>query len=441
MWLLPAFSLLGNAAARIYYRLTVAGEPIPRHGPVLLVANHPNSLFDPVLVVAAAGRPVRFLAKVPLFSDAKIGWIIRAVGAIPVYRRVDEPAAMGQNVDMFRAVCGELSKKEGRGAAIGIFPEGLSHSEPSLASLKTGASRIALGAYGKRPRVFPIIPIGIVLRQKGAFRSEALLVLGEPISWDDLAPRGVEDHDAVRELTGRVEAGLRQVTVNLDQWEDRPLVECAEEIWATERGSDGDPASRLARLEAATSILGQLRREPNGPEASLIREVRNHHRRLKLLHFRPSDLSADVRLQAGVRWATGRLYLIGLPVVLTAVAGHICFWPPYRLTGLIADSLRPTHDRRATYRLLTGMMLYSLWVILLSGIVALWKNLAAGLLGLLVIPLLGIFGRRIRERWKAAWDDMRRFVLLRSPTAFIRDLKEQQRVLADRLEAVYRRRR
>ena len=46
-------------------------------GPVLLVANHPNSLFDPALVLATAGRRVRFLAKAPLFDDWRVAWIVK----------------------------------------------------------------------------------------------------------------------------------------------------------------------------------------------------------------------------------------------------------------------------------------------------------------------------------------------------------------------------
>ena len=147
MWLFPAFSVVCNAAARICYRFTVAGERVPTTGPVLLVANDPNSLLDPVLVSAAARRPVRFLAKAPLFTDRKVGWIVRASGAIPIYRRVDNPEAMDGNVDTFRAVHHALAG----GAAIGIFPEGLSHSEPGITPLKTGAARIALGTLAQHP--------------------------------------------------------------------------------------------------------------------------------------------------------------------------------------------------------------------------------------------------------------------------------------------------
>ncbi|MDQ3556229.1 MAG: 1-acyl-sn-glycerol-3-phosphate acyltransferase, partial [Gemmatimonadota bacterium] len=142
MWLLPVFGHLASLAARTFYHLRISGEPPPSAGPVLLVANHPNSLLDPALVAAAARRPVRFLAKAPLFSDPRVGWLVRGSGAVPVYRRADDPSAMGRNDDTFRAVWEALAL----GDAVGIFPEGTSHSAPGLVTLKTGAARIALGA-------------------------------------------------------------------------------------------------------------------------------------------------------------------------------------------------------------------------------------------------------------------------------------------------------
>ena len=142
MWLLPFLSRFGQLAVRTFYRFEVVGEPVPADGAVLVVANHPNSLIDPGAVAATARRPVRFLAKAPLFSDPLVGWLIRASGSIPVYRRQDDPGQLERNEEMFRAVHGALES----GSAVALFPEGRSHSDPSLSELKTGAARIALGA-------------------------------------------------------------------------------------------------------------------------------------------------------------------------------------------------------------------------------------------------------------------------------------------------------
>src|SRR5687768_17245052 len=115
---------------------------------------------------------------------------------------------------MFRAVHDALAE----GAAVGIFPEGLSHSDPSLAPLKTGAARIALGTFAAHGVRVPIIPVGTVFRDKNVFRSEALVTVGQPIAWDDLSPDAGGDGRAARELTQRIEQALRDVTVNLEQW-------------------------------------------------------------------------------------------------------------------------------------------------------------------------------------------------------------------------------
>jgi glycerol-3-phosphate O-acyltransferase / dihydroxyacetone phosphate acyltransferase len=203
MWLLPVLDRVCSVAARSYYRLYIEGERVPGEGPVLLVANHPNSLFDPALVAAAAGRPVRFLAKEPLLHHPGIGWLIRASGAIPIYRMQDDPSSVHRNDESFRAAHEALAG----GAAIGMFPEGISHHLPTLAPMKTGAARIALGAVSRIGHSFPIVPIGLTFRGKEHFRSDALVLVGSAIEWEDLVD-GARSPGTVRELTRRIAAAL-----------------------------------------------------------------------------------------------------------------------------------------------------------------------------------------------------------------------------------------
>ncbi len=430
MWLLPVFAVLARLAARIYYRVRFAGAPVPPKGPVLLVANHPNSLLDPTLVVASAGRPVRFLAKAPLFSDRKIGWLVRAAGAIPVYRRSDDPTLMSHNEDAFRAVFGAL----GSGAAVGIFPEGVTHSEPAMEPLRTGAARIALGAAEETGRAFPIIPVGLSFREKDTFRSDAFVVRGAPLQWDDLATRGPEDAIAVRELTSRIDDALRAVTVNLNSWEDRPLVECAVRIWEAERGTPSREAERLARMEFTTSVLAGVRARGDEGGLELADDVRRHDRRLARLGLRPSDLAADVRTGRGARWAARRLHLLMPLGIVLAVVGAALFWIPYQLTGIIVNRLRAEQVVRSTWKLLYGIVLYAIWLLTLVIVAGTTFGWPGALLTLVLVPVVAITGLQVREHWRSAWSDARRFFLLRSRRSMIEKLRDQQRDLAFRLE-------
>jgi 1-acyl-sn-glycerol-3-phosphate acyltransferase len=436
MWLAPGFSLIANAAARIYYRLNLAGERVPARGPVLLVANHPNALIDPLLVCAAARRPVRFLAKAPLFDDAKTGWMVRAVGAIPVYRRQDGPTLMDRNADMFRAAHEAL----GRGAAVGIFPEGQSHSEPSLAQLRTGAARIVLGTLAAHGVRVPIVAVGLVFYEKAIFRSPALVVVGEPVPWDDVGARGGQDAEAVRALTERIGEALREVTLNLERWEDRPLVETAVAIWDAEFESVLDRAQRVRRLEATTRILADLRREPDAGWDALVRDVGAHRRRLKRLRLSPKWLGARADLAAGVRWAVSRYVLVMPLAVLLGVAGFVLFFPPYRLTGFLVDRLHLEADERSTWKLMLGAATYAAWLLVLAAGAGLrWGPPAVPAL-LLAAPAVGMAGLLIRERWRGAWSDARKFLLLRSRRDLIATLRAEQRGLAELLKTLYQER-
>ncbi|HWP37708.1 MAG TPA: 1-acyl-sn-glycerol-3-phosphate acyltransferase [Gemmatimonadales bacterium] len=433
MWLLPVFSHVANAAARVYYRLTIAGERVPATGPVLLVANHPNSLVDPIVVCAAAGRPVRFLAKAPLFADPKTGWMVRAVGAIPVYRRSDDPALVDRNQDMFRAVYAELA----HGAAVGIFPEGRSHSEPSLSELRTGAARIVLGTLEAHGVTVPIIPVGLVFRQKDVFRSSAVAIVGAPVPWADVAGGGLSDQEGVRAVTERIGSALRQVTLNLERWEDRPLVEGAVDIWDAEQGSAGDPVTRVERLEVTTRILADLRRHPDPRWSDLTRDVRAHLRRLGRLRLTPASLHYPTDIRTGVAW-TARRFHLALPLALAfAVAGFLLFIVPYQVTGTIVNRMRLEPDTRSTWKLLLGLAIHGAWVGLLTATAALRWGPRAGVLVAICVPLVGIVGLRVRERWRGAWVDARRFFALRSRRELIAALREGQRDLAERFRVLY----
>lgn len=423
---------LAGVLARVYYRLRVAGEAVPATGPVLLVANHPNSLLDPILVTVAAGRSVRFLAKAPLFHDRKTAWLVGLGRAIPVHRRQDDPGQMARNSEMFEAVHAAL----GSGDAVGLFPEGLSHSGPALEPLRTGAARIALGAAAIIGREFPIIPVGLVYRSKDVFRSRALVLRGAPLEWGDLAGCGAEDPIAVRGLTERISVALRRQTVNLQSWRDRPLVETAVRIWEVEQGAQGGAQERLSHLTETTRVLAWVRASGDPAGMRLADEVGRFGARLERLGLRPADLGADVSGRRGLRWGLARLPLI-LPLsIVVGLIGWLLFLIPYRVTGLIVDRFKLGADTRSTWKALIGSAVYIAWMIAL--VVVAWLALGGWwvLLVLAGLPLLGLFGLQLRERWRGAWGDARRFVLVRGRSSLMASLRERQSELGNQLDSL-----
>jgi hypothetical protein len=320
----------------------------------------------------------------------------------------------------------------------GIFPEGLSHSEPALAPLKTGAARIAFGGSALLGRAFPVVPVGLTFREKDVFRSEAMVLVGEPVSWDDLVPAGADDTEAVRALTERIAAGLRTVTVNLERWHDQPILECALSVWEAERGLASQPPEYVNRLELTTRILAAVRSgdEPEATELAAL--VERHGRRLERLGLRPGDLRADVRLARGLSWAARRVPLVLPFAAVLGLAGFVLFWAPYRLTGWAVDRLDRPADQRATYKLLFGTAIYGLWVLAGAAVAAATVHVLAGAAVLVIVPLVGMAGVVVRERWRGAWTDARRFLLLRSRRRLRDALRERQRALATRLDAMYR---
>jgi 1-acyl-sn-glycerol-3-phosphate acyltransferase len=431
MWMHGALPWMSRMASHGYYRVTVGGAEPPHEGPELIVANHTNSLLDVAFVVLASRRRVRFMAKAPLFTYPGLGWLVKAVGSVPVYRRQDDPKLVAQNLDTFRDVYAAIAD----GYALGIFPEGVSHSASHLQPLKTGAARIALGAAEKLGgRAFPIVPIGMVFADRQTFRSKALVVVGTSPQWDDLAGRGTKDREAARELTRRIEASMRAVTLNLHDWSDETIVRVAEAVWGAEFEAAADQASRVERLAVITKALAQLRLGDDGTWRSVARELRAHDRVLGRIGLTPGTLRSDTEARTAIPWLLHRLPLLLMTPV--AAAGLLLFWLPRELAGRIGtwQSKKEGDDSIPTFRVMYGGVIFGIWFVLLgvaSGIAAGWL---AGIVTFLIMPPFALAALAVAESRRFVWQSIRRFFILRRHPERVAALRQRQHALAQRLK-------
>lgn len=424
--LMPAISRIGCHA---YYRLTVSGPEVPKHGPVLLVANHTNSLMDPALVTVASRRLVRFMAKAPLFVHPGIGWLVKAVGSVPVYRQMDDPKLVSQNFDSFRDVHAALAE----GFAVGIFPEGISHSASRLQPLKTGAARIAIGAAERIGHAFPIVPMGLVFRDRRTFRSPARVIVGESCAWDDLAARGLGDKEAVRELTRRIDASMRAVTLNLHDWRDEQLVRAAESVWHAEFGASRDPRDQMERLHVTADALARLRLGGDSDWRRVARELRSHDRILARLGLTPGTLGEQVSSDAAFAWALQRLPLLAM--LPFAGVGLVLFWVPRELAGAIGARMArgEGEDTIPTFRVLCGGPIFLVWFLALALASSFVLGALGGVIVFVTLPVIAFGALVVGESRRLSWTAIRRFFTLHLQRERVTALRARQHALAERL--------
>jgi 1-acyl-sn-glycerol-3-phosphate acyltransferase len=419
-----------------FRRVEILGtERIPATGPLIVVANHQNGLVDPVLVLAHLGRPVRLLAKSTLWKIPVLSSLLDLAAAIPVHRREDRGSDPGANLETF-ARCHELLAK---GGALAIFPEGTSHDRPALQPLKSGAARIALEAEARfGPLGLRILPVGLLFEEKTAFRSRALVVVGEPIA--AAPPTAGESAAAARALTAAVEEGLRRVTLNFESWDEARLIDRAAELFAGEElGLPGGRSlgEEFGRQQALLAGSDELATRHPERIAALTSAVAGYDRLLRAARLTDAQVVAGRALLPAfgtLLRALARLFL-RLPVALLGIAANAL---PYQLARLAALPMRSQPNQVATYKLFPSLLLYPLtWI---------GEALAAGwLLGggaawvtLLLAPASGWVALRFLEEQERLRREVRAFLLLRTRRSLHALLRARREAIRSELQALAR---
>lgn len=423
-----------------FYDIGRVGPDVPP-GPVLLIANHPNSVMDALVVMKAARRRVRPLAKAPLFEQPLIGHALRGLSALPVYRPQDFPGETWRNEKTFEAAVEALQREE----AVLVFPEGLSHSESSLAKLKTGAARIALDAeeasdwrLGLR-----VVPVGLTYERKHAFRGRVAVAIGRSLEVRDWCDRRRADPwAAVESLTAAMRSALETVTLNLPSREDRILLDAAESLYAAEKRLAGPRdrvslAPRLPRLQTFARALAWLHVTDPERYAALGAAVMAYRQQLALLGVRRGDLPDRFPLLGVVRYvlSQGTLLLVAMPL---ALLGTLVWYLPYESPRASLGLLRPPYEAVASLKLGTALLAFPLtYAVYLAA--AWWLGgLRSVIVAAVLLPLLGFIALAWRDRWRVVREDALVFWHSIRRSALRRELVARRQSLVSEFEALGR---
>lgn len=178
-----------SALVHTFYRVAKKDlHHIPQDAPAVLVCNHP-SLMDAPLIAAVCDRPVRFVMHHRIHDARGWRWLFRAVGAIPIASRREDPVRM-------QAAFDAIEHALRQGEVVCIFPEGGLTKDGEVSEFRRGVEEI----LGRVP--VPTVPMAlrgmwgsVYSRARGAplrgsprgFRSPVEVVCGEALAASEVS--------------------------------------------------------------------------------------------------------------------------------------------------------------------------------------------------------------------------------------------------------------
>lgn len=219
--------------------------PIPGGSPQLNVANHFGGVSDALLLLGVLPDRPGIVARDVIWKVPVVRNLMNWMGAIPVHKPEDHNSPTS-NDEMF-ASCYDALDNAGN---LLIFPEGVTRNEPSIAAVKTGAARIAIGARAQGVTGIKVVPLGIHYEDKAALRSRVFINIGVPLDLDDLvaehAPSAevtASDRAAVDALTAAIDVALRRAAPDFQDWSEAGRLAAGAEVAL--RSQLDDPAGEV----------------------------------------------------------------------------------------------------------------------------------------------------------------------------------------------------
>lgn len=387
--------LLLKETIRVFFRsITISNAGfVPKKGPLILLANHPSTFMDPIVLASIINRKVYFLGKGELFKGAFAKWFLTNVNIIPVYRKQDDPTELNKNADTFRK-CYEHLENDG---VILIFPEGVSVTERKLKPIKGGASHIALGAEGRNDFKLgvKIINIGLNYADQHKFNKDLYINIHEPIEIADYAEKFKTDKTkTIKELTETITQQLEDVVISINDAKTDELVKDIETLYMQQlkekRGVDQND------LEAEFSITKNivkavnyyLKNEPQFVETMQLR-IKIYLNNLNKLQLNNSTI-AENKTNFFVENAKSFLLLVlGFPLYIFGLINNFL---PFEIPGFVAARTVKSKDYKGAIGMVLGMFTF---IVFYSLQISLFKHFSHNnmltVIYALSLPVTGFF--------------------------------------------------
>ncbi len=335
---------------------------------MILVANHPNTFMDPLLVAAITNHRIGFVANAGIFANKFVSKIFSYFHVIPIFRKKDiKPGGKPDNRMAFMK-CHNYLEQQG---TLLIFPEGTSYYELKLREIKTGTARIALsyeelkGFEGN----LKIVPIALDYSDSIQFRSMVSITVCTPLSIHDYKQSYEQNEfDTVLQLTEVIKKELSNIIPHTSGKEQEEFLLAAHQFYtafyAKKADLDENPKQSLELRNQVSKALRFLQKE----NLKLYLDTQT-----KLLLF--FKLLKEERLTSGIisddvmkknKLFVCAIYFLKFIVLFPFYClGLFTNYVPYKLIARIFKTLKLDISYRAPVQMLTGLITFPLFYALI----------------------------------------------------------------------------
>jgi 1-acyl-sn-glycerol-3-phosphate acyltransferase len=383
---------------------------IPKTGPLMILANHPSTFMDPIVISTILKRNVYYLAKGELFKGKITKWILPKLNMIPVYRKQDDPNQMSKNDETFKKCFEHLEK----GGAILMFPEGTSITERKLRPIKTGAARIVLGAENRNNFNLgvKVITIGLNYENPHRFNRNLFVNIDEPIDAKLFKDEFInDDYKACENLTEQIRNQLEKLIISIYDKQVNELEEAVELLYKSKLTKElsinkkDKAAEFLVSKDITKSVAFFVAQKPEFARA-MHKRIKDYLNNLNRLGLKDHDLNKDNKSQSFFSNTLKALFKIifGFPIYLYGLINN---YLPFEIPGIIAEKTIQQLEYRGPVAMVTGtftfLLFYSAQTLLVW---FLFHNMPLLILYIISLPVSGLFTywyyhemQRIKANW------------------------------------------
>ncbi len=392
---------LAKIGLSVYFRkiYLVNTDVLPKDRPIILAANHPTALIEPVIMACWLGRSMSFIARGDLYKNNLLArklydWHRMA----PIFRLEDSGYSnLRSNYATFER-CFEILRKN---KILMILPEGRTIHEKRLRPIRKGTARIIFGALEKYGDMdIHLVPIGVNYTDSDSFRSVAMLEFGEPIRCTEYSKLYEENPaKAINKMTQDLGKGLKSKVIHINDESDDDLVESFLTLAENDKSDSLLPISvnDNSLFEKQKSITDFINELSEKEKTGLKDKAESYYTKLKKLQI--TDFALIYR--KSFSFSNSLLLVLG---ALPALLGYVLNILPIWIGNFIGNKAAPSIEFRAIAVIFSSSFLYLLYGIGLYSAGFMmgfgWRTLA-----LISIPMLGYFFvayRDLFQKWNAA---------------------------------------